>query len=151
VTAAEAPPAVRCGDVVLKPAIEPLNDIMVAAPHPLTASCVVALARLGYQRDPSGDFPGRGFLRRLNPSGQPTHHLSLAEPEGPYWRDQLAFRNALRADPDLCRRYAELKRQLAAEHGRGIAYTRGKTAFIRRALETVGHRAESGWASELSR
>jgi GrpB-like predicted nucleotidyltransferase (UPF0157 family) len=110
--------------------------------------CIDELAELGYRRDQSNDFPGRVFLRRLDAHGDLTHHLSLIDLGSSYWRDQLAFRNTLRGDPALRADYAELKRPLAGTHGRGLAYTRAKTDFIRRPLLSVGHQPESGWASE---
>lgn len=51
---------------------------------------------------------------------------------GARWSEQLAFRDALRADPLLVRRYADLKRKLAAEHAADReAYTAGKADFVR--------------------
>lgn len=131
-------------------AAKPLIDVMIAARIDRLQQCIDELGALGYQRDRSGDFSGRVFLRRLNPHGEATHHLSLTAPGSPYWEDQLAFREALRADPDLVADYADLKRTLADKHGAGFAYTRAKTDFIRRALAAVGHRPGSGWASENS-
>lgn len=129
-------------------AAKPLIDMMLAVRPDNLQHCIDELAELGYRRDQSGDFPGRVFLRRLDARGEPTHRLSLTELGSPYWRDQLAFRDALRAGPALVADYAELKRTLADTHGRALAYTRAKTDFIRRALLSVGHQPESGWASE---
>jgi GrpB-like predicted nucleotidyltransferase (UPF0157 family) len=131
-------------------AAKPLIDMMVAVQPESISECVESLVSLDYERDESGDFDGRVFLRRLRADGIPTHHLSLTQLGGAYWRDQLAFRDALRADPALVSRYAELKRKLAADHGRSIDYTLAKTDFIRDALASVGHRPQSGWASEPS-
>jgi GrpB-like predicted nucleotidyltransferase (UPF0157 family) len=128
-------------------AAKPLIDLMLAVRHDCFQECIDELHELGYRREPSGDFPGRVFLRRLDAQGNPTHHLSLTELESPYWLDQLAFRNALRADDALAAEYAELKRTLAARHGRSPTYTRAKTDFIRRALISVRHQPRSGWAS----
>lgn len=94
-------------------AAKPLIDIMVAVSAEQVPGCVDALAELRYRRRADRDFPGRVFLRRLDSHGRATHHLSLTEPGGAYWRDQLAFRDALRADRELAARYAELKRALA--------------------------------------
>jgi GrpB-like predicted nucleotidyltransferase (UPF0157 family) len=131
-------------------AAKPLIDMMLAVRPGRLEQCIDPLRRLGYQRDQTGDFRWRIFLRRLDAQGQPTHHLSLTELGSPYWQDQLAFRDALRADPALATDYAELKRTLAAKHGRDVAYTQAKTDFIRRALAAVGHQPRSGWASEPS-
>ncbi len=49
----------------------------------------------------------------------------------PAWHEPLRFRDLLRADPALACAYAELKRELAARHGRDIvAYSQGKSAFV---------------------
>jgi GrpB-like predicted nucleotidyltransferase (UPF0157 family) len=62
-------------------------------------------------------------------------HLHLLLATGRRWHEQLAFRDALRADPELVREYAGLKRALAAEHGTDReAYTAGKEGFVRRVL-----------------
>jgi GrpB-like predicted nucleotidyltransferase (UPF0157 family) len=52
---------------------------------------------------------------------------------GSAWeRRHLAFRDALRGDPELASAYEALKRELAAAHPRDImAYVDGKTPFIR--------------------
>jgi len=51
------------------------------------------------------------------------------------WFDPLRFRDRLRADPALVQRYGQLKRELAATHGRDIrGYSEGKTAFVRDVL-----------------
>ncbi|MCH4564146.1 GrpB family protein [Halomonas sp. EGI 63088] len=47
------------------------------------------------------------------------------------WRERLQFRDALRADPALARRYAELKRSLVDRHRRDReAYTAAKGDFV---------------------
>ena len=47
----------------------------------------------------------------------------------------MAFRNALRADPDLAHRYAELKHELARRYPDDrMAYTEAKTDFVTEAL-----------------
>jgi GrpB-like predicted nucleotidyltransferase (UPF0157 family) len=54
------------------------------------------------------------------------------------WQERFAFRDALRADPQLVREYAALKRRLAAEHTEMAAYTRDKREFVARVLEGAG-------------
>jgi GrpB-like predicted nucleotidyltransferase (UPF0157 family) len=67
-----------------------------------------------------------------------THALHLTLPGSDLWRERLAFRDALRADPALITEYAELKQQLLAGAG-GRAYSaRGKRAFVRRVLADAG-------------
>jgi GrpB-like predicted nucleotidyltransferase (UPF0157 family) len=64
-----------------------------------------------------------------------THHLHLVPTGSGRYRDELAFRDLLRADPETRRRYAALKRSLAARfRDDREAYTEAKGAFIRSAL-----------------
>jgi GrpB-like predicted nucleotidyltransferase (UPF0157 family) len=127
---------------------KPIIDLMAGLADMRDAGrCCELLAGLGYRRAPEGDFEGRVFLRRAC-GGVVTHHLSLAPHRGAYWNDQVAFRDALRADAALRRRYADLKRRLAAVTGADPeAYTRAKTDLVREALLSTGHVPRSGWAA----
>ncbi len=52
------------------------------------------------------------------------------------WEEQLAFRDALRADPKLAESYAALKTRLASRLADDReAYTAGKAPFVRAVLE----------------
>ena len=67
-----------------------------------------------------------------------THHLHLVVPGSQAWREELAFRDALRGEPDTARAYEELKRRLAKEHTTDReAYTVAKTAFVESVLARV--------------
>lgn len=69
-------------------------------------------------------------------------HLHLLLANSARWSEQLAFRDALRADPTLVHRYAELKRALADEHADDReAYTAGKEQFVSGVLTGVQTRA----------
>ena len=65
-----------------------------------------------------------------------THHLHIVPFESALWIDRLRFRDALRGDPALAMRYAELKQDLAKRyrHDRE-AYTEGKADFIKAVLQ----------------
>jgi GrpB-like predicted nucleotidyltransferase (UPF0157 family) len=64
--------------------------------------------------------------------------LHLTEPGSSLWRERLAFRDALRADPVLARQYQELKQRLAADSGDIAAYTAGKREFVVQVLARAG-------------
>ena len=67
-----------------------------------------------------------------------THHLHLVVPGSEAWREELAFRDALRTEPETARAYEELKRRLADEHASDReAYTVAKTAFVESVLARV--------------
>jgi len=73
------------------------------------------------------------FMRWSN--GHRTHHLHVVVHGGPVWTERLAFRDALRSNPSLAMRYAELKQALAAQLGGDReAYTDAKTEFVRSSL-----------------
>jgi len=62
-------------------------------------------------------------------------HLHLMAVGSERWVEQLAFRDALRAEPVLRQCYAALKQDLAADHADDReAYTAGKADFICAAL-----------------
>ncbi len=64
-----------------------------------------------------------------------SHHVHLTEPGSAVWRERLAFRDALRADPALCREYTELKQALARAGGYDA---RRKRPLVRRVLSQAG-------------
>lgn len=79
--------------------------------------------------------PWRRFLVQVV-DGRRAAHLHLLPAGSPRWAEQIAFREALRADPALVSRYAELKRTLAAKHATDReAYTVGKGDFVRSVLK----------------
>jgi len=66
-------------------------------------------------------------------------------PSNARWRQQLVFRDALRADPGLAQRYAVLKMGLASEHVTDReTYTAGKADFIAAVLGEAGDDALTG-------
>lgn len=72
--------------------------------------------------------------------GRRTAHLHLLTNDSARWHQQLAFRDALRIDPDLVRTYADLKIQLAKHHRHDReAYTAGKQLFINEVLTRHAH------------
>lgn len=65
-----------------------------------------------------------------------THHLHLVEHGSALWQARLAFRDALRANPQLAEQYRELKCKLAAQHCFDRdAYTEGKSQFVQSVLQ----------------
>jgi GrpB-like predicted nucleotidyltransferase (UPF0157 family) len=119
---------------------KPIIDISVAVPD-LQASLVLVptLDRLGFLYRGDDDLPDRHYFPRTV-AGLRRHHLSLAEPDSWHRRNSLTFRDALRRDADLARRYGELKRRLAASAGTNrLDYLNGKTDFILQVLKAEGY------------
>jgi GrpB-like predicted nucleotidyltransferase (UPF0157 family) len=79
------------------------------------------------------------FAKPSSRLSEMTHGVHLTEPGSDLWRERLAFRDALRADPALVAEYEALKLRLAEEHGDDLeAYTGGKRAFVAHVLASAG-------------
>jgi GrpB-like predicted nucleotidyltransferase (UPF0157 family) len=120
-------------------AAKPIIDIQisVARLQPMDAYAS-ALEQLGYVHLPYADDARCPFFHRLD-QWPHTHHVHVVEAGGEEERRRLAFRDCLRAHPDLAREYETLKRQLASRfggtsHDAQQAYSDAKTEFIERAL-----------------
>jgi GrpB-like predicted nucleotidyltransferase (UPF0157 family) len=100
-------------------------------------ACFEPLGDLGYAYAPYLPADMHWFCK---PSpARREFHLHLVPVCSERYRDELAFRDLLRADPNLARAYVELKRSLAARFPADReAYTEGKTAFVARALARRG-------------
>ena len=118
---------------------KPVVDVAIAyANRDALATIRAALATAGYEdRGDQGDAGGRMFVK--GPPSCRTHHLHLVSANSRQWRGYLAFRDALRADQTLRRRYAALKIELAGRFAEDrAAYTDGKDAFVRGVLGRRG-------------
>lgn len=124
---------------------KPVIDILVGV-ESLAASraCLERLAPLGYRYAPYR--PGEmHWLCKPGPRLR-THHLHLVPTGSGRYRDELAFRDALRADRAVALAYVDLKRELARENRLDRdAYTAGKGDFIARVLARA--RPSSGGGS----
>lgn len=96
---------------------------------------IVALEDCGYTYRGEQGIAGRDFFRRGAPR---SHHIHLTQIGSRFWRDHLAFRDHLRANPEAAAAYQELKYRLALRHPRNReAYIEGKTAFVHAILAGV--------------
>lgn len=110
---------------------KPLLDIMVAITSLGERDEVVPLlAGIGYEYRPHDTIPERLFFIAGEPDARRVN-LSLAPVHSPYWRDHLAFRDILRARPEVAAAYARLKAQLAEQYPDDrLAYTAAKGEFV---------------------
>lgn len=117
-------------------AAKPIIDIMAAVPRievlELRRRC---LQDLGYEGADIA-MPRRVFLRRGS-DGAWTHHLHVVEVQGWATQKERLFRDWLSNDARLREEYVSLKRQLATETIDMCAYTKAKTAFVQRVLDTA--------------
>ncbi len=114
-------------------AAKPILDLQAAVADLRCApNIAVALSAASWHLVPV-DLDGRPWRRFFVKvrHGCRVAHLHVLPRDSPRWVQQLAFRDALRADPALVERYAALKRDLAVRHGNDReAYTAAKATFV---------------------
>jgi GrpB-like predicted nucleotidyltransferase (UPF0157 family) len=116
----------------------PIIDVLVGVARLQVAEGrIAALEADGYRyvKEFEVAFPDRRyFVRREGPPGP--FHLHVVVEGSPFWQRQLAFRDALRADPALADRYWKVKQRAAARFPQDrAAYAEGKADFIRAVLQ----------------
>ncbi len=118
-------------------AAKPILDMQAAvADLGCAPDVAVALGTASWHYVPA-DLDGRPwrrfFVKVLD--GHRAAHLHVMSRGTARWGEQLAFRDALRAEPELVERYAALKRDLADRHRDAReAYTDEKETFVRAVL-----------------
>ena len=129
-----------------KPVIDIMPGLRDLGDSPLI---VRPLQALGYRYFPEHEdvLPERRYFALPagdEHRGRRRFHLHIVETTSEFWRRHLAFRDYLRAHPDVAGEYAALKRRLAAEYGSDReGYTEAKTEFITR-IESLALTKESG-------
>lgn len=112
---------------------KPVIDILAGVPpRAARAPYIAALTPLGYEHLGANGVPGRDYFRRGVPR---SHHVHMVSWSSAVWHDHLLFRDSLRANPDVAREYAALKRELAAAFpDDSRRYSEGKGPFIKSVL-----------------
>jgi GrpB-like predicted nucleotidyltransferase (UPF0157 family) len=116
-------------------AAKPVIDIM-APVHTLAASqgALEAAKSIGYVYYPYKQTEMRWFCKPS--AAHRTHHLHIVPLASKLWHERLAFRDALRSNPQLAQAYAMLKFRLAEQYRNDReAYTEAKAPFIHAALQ----------------
>jgi GrpB-like predicted nucleotidyltransferase (UPF0157 family) len=124
---------------------KPIID-MIAAVRELdeARAAYEPLAAEGYISEPHRPEIAHHFAKPALELGVRTFGLHLTQPSSSLWRERIAFRDALRADPALAADYEAMKLRLACEHSADLeAYTNGKREFVHRVL--VGAETEFEW------
>ncbi|WP_256393338.1 GrpB family protein [Natronoarchaeum rubrum] len=117
------------------PAKPVLNLLAVADDPAPKAEYVARLKPEGYELRENDAVPDRLFFAK-GPTEERTHYLSIAERGSVCHREQIAFRDYLRSNPDAAAEYARLKRKLATAHPDDRAsYTERKSAFVTHILD----------------
>jgi len=118
-------------------AAKPVIDVLLGASS-LTEieSKVLSLSNLGYSyiSKYEQELPTRRYFVK-SPLASLRVHLHAVELTSRFWREHLAFRDALRANAALRSEYEALKLRLASEYAHDkSAYTAAKGIFIQSAL-----------------
>ncbi|MEO8182948.1 MAG: GrpB family protein [Deltaproteobacteria bacterium] len=108
---------------------KPVVDILLAPSQwPASDGFLSSVQALGYEHLGNAGVPGREYLRR-----RALHDTNLAVVswQGAHWRNNLAIRDFLRANPQFAVRYSAVKRQ-AWERGATalLAYSQAKASFM---------------------
>lgn len=122
-------------------AAKPVIDIQVSVSSlGPSRQHVELLARLGYLHVDLGEFD-RVYPFFQKPAQWPcTHHVHLCVAGSPQEREHLAFRDHLRAHPQVAADYLSLKRTLAAAHHGSThesreRYSLAKSEFVQSVLQ----------------
>lgn len=115
-------------------AAKPIIDLMVSVADAVVDHASERLVTDGWCVVPPelDRRPWRRFFVKPDASGRRREaHLHLIQAGHPRWAEQIGFRDALRRDDQLARRYEDLKRRLAEQRGHDReAYTEGKAEFV---------------------
>ena len=117
-------------DILAKPII----DLLGATPDLAQIDALTeTFATLGYEALGTYGIEGRRYFRKHNDTGLRTHHLHIFQATSPHLTRHIAFRDYLRAHPEIAAKYSALKAQLtAAPNLTWSSYLDGKDPFIRR-------------------
>jgi GrpB-like predicted nucleotidyltransferase (UPF0157 family) len=91
---------------------KPILDILVGVtPLENWIKCKLPLETLGYDYAANAGVPGHFIFGRGRDLSERTHLVHVVEFDGESWRNNLAFRDALRANPQLRAEYLRVKEQ----------------------------------------
>lgn len=112
---------------------KPIIDITIALKNIADVNgCVLPLENSGYEHLGENGIPGRHFFRKFSKeTGIRTHHLHIVGTDSDFVKKHLLFRDYLHDHPETVQQYYQLKKELAAKHGKDRdSYTDAKTEFI---------------------
>lgn len=132
-------------DVAAKPVIDILLVLPEDAPWSRLIAPLESLEYVYWMENPRRDR--MFFVKGMPPYGKRrTHHVHVRQPADA--REMILFRDHLRRNPGVAKRYEALKRGSARRHPRDReAYTRAKGVFVRSVLSA--ERAEGAGSEGL--
>lgn len=113
---------------------KPIIDMMAAIYSLNDAEkCIKPLQKLGYEYIPKLEvsIPERRYFHKGKPPKEQHYHLHMVELKSSFWKKQLLFRDYLRNNPEIAKKYQDLKERLASSYEFDReGYTEAKTSFI---------------------
>jgi GrpB-like predicted nucleotidyltransferase (UPF0157 family) len=110
-------------------AAKPVIDLVVVVEPEDLQTAVERLVAIGYTHRGNLGVEGREAFGV--PEGERDHHLYVSPSDSEELRAQLAFRDRLRANPELAAEYEALKRELAVRfRDDRMGYTDAKSDFV---------------------
>jgi GrpB-like predicted nucleotidyltransferase (UPF0157 family) len=119
-------------------AAKPIVDVLVGIrTSKLDKGQIAALEGLGYEYLGEAGVPGRLAFRKRHPTA---FNLAVVRWGERLWRDNLALRDYLRANPEDARRYAQHKRDLVNSGVSSLLeYSQSKEALVAELLRRTGN------------
>ena len=121
-------------------AAKPEIDIIIGVAHLADAEkCIKPLERLGYVYFPrfKEQVPERRYFRKSK-GITPLFHIHMVEQTSTFWQEHIAFRDYLRAHPDVVAKYSALKKSLLAQFDGGRKqYSEKKRKFVVEVLKQI--------------
>lgn len=95
--------------------------------------CIEPLNKIGYKHRIIKELPERHYFSKGEPR---THQIHMYKPKSKYLWRQLTFRDKLRSDVDLAKKYQEIKEKFSNTYSTDkLAYTDAKTEFIKSVVD----------------
>ncbi len=118
-------------------AAKPIIDIMIGFKKLDTNEIVRKIEKLGYEHWYEDTFRHERLFFTKWKTGKKERliHIHATTIDNNFWKNQILFREKLRENPELAKKYAEIKKELAIKFkDNRDGYTEAKTGFIRNAL-----------------
>ncbi|WP_286828128.1 MULTISPECIES: GrpB family protein [Kordiimonas] len=108
---------------------KPIIDILVeVADVDAVDEATPAMLEAGFEAKGEYGIPGRRYFRLTDGEGRRTHHVHVFEKGSHHAVRHVAFRDFMRAHPEMAQAYSDLKANLAEMPG--PAYQDAKSAFV---------------------
>ena len=114
---------------------KPIIDIMLGVDSLDIADkhLLAPIQALGYMylRELEQQMPYRRFFQKIDIHGTRTHHIHLVQYNSEFWIRHIRFRDHLRLNPNIAKKYEQFKLSLAPHFTDTRKYAEAKSDFIK--------------------